>query len=121
MRVPGKAAACCCCLKSPSACGTARCALVAFATRQFCYFSDATVVCRGDDDNDGNSLCGLELYCSTLSARQSHVLPTLMHVLKESWLLSVTCLATTQRLASRREQRMRKKLATSTARWRDPA
>jgi hypothetical protein len=28
MRVPGKAAACCCCLKSPSACGTARCALL---------------------------------------------------------------------------------------------
>ena len=28
MRAPGKAAACCCCLKSPSACGTARCALL---------------------------------------------------------------------------------------------
>ena len=70
--------------------------VVAFARRQFSYFSDATAVCRGDDDNDGDSLCGQELYFSTLSACQSHVLPTLMQALNESWRLAVICLATTR-------------------------
>ena len=105
-----------CCLESPSACGTARCALLLLHGGSFLSFSDATAICKGGGDNDRwRRLVWLGTLCIALdfvhaSVTQSHVLPALVQASNPSWLLAVMymfCRDTEH--ASRREQRMRRK------------
>jgi hypothetical protein len=107
----GKAAAACCrYLKLPSACETAHYMLLLLRGGNF-LISLTVQLSAGVTLIMMARACVASNFTARLSARQSHVLPTLKQALTELWLLSGTCLATTQSFASRRGQRMRKKLA----------